>query len=76
MSSTITEGTLVRVKRDTKRITPDEYAMTHPSNHGDLWVCIKAEGMLFDDLHAFVSLTTGRHYAWYDNEVEVPDEEA
>ena len=74
MSKSITKGTLVRVKRDTKRISFDEYIMTAPDNHGDLWVCT-AKGEMFD-LHAYVSLTTGKRHAWYDHEVEVSDEEA
>lgn len=74
MSSKITEGTLVRVKRDRHLISHDEYNMTAPENHGDLWVCT-AKGEMFD-LHAYVSLTTGKQHAWYNHEVEVPDEEA
>lgn len=69
----IKEGTLVRV------CSPiNDFEAEVAKEHGTLWLHVKS--IPFDEneygAHVFKSLATGIEYTWYDEEIEVPDDEA
>lgn len=74
----ITVGTLVRVRTDVELSAGDRAAI---ATGGLLWVCAEGENAnTFSDsesgnLLRYTSLATGEEYPWFDNEVEVPEDE-
>lgn len=68
----IKHGTLVRVHN--AAFSGDKYMV---EQHGDLWLYLHSMEKYggTSNLAFFKSVVTGYEHAWYDEEIEVPDDE-
>lgn len=64
-------GTLVRVHN--AAFSGEEHLV---AEHGELWLYLLSMQQYggTPDLHFFKSVVTGYEHAWYDDEIEVPDD--